>query len=85
MSSVAVTKKSTEHCFKKEKAQPGGGWGGGVSQEANAFYWIRRRKAAFTKDCLQKKGSPLEIRLLLFLGKGWEEEGGERRGEEGTR
>lgn len=37
MSSVAVNKKSTEYCFKKEKATTL--WGGEeVSQEANAFY-----------------------------------------------
>lgn len=69
--------------FKKRKhsLERGGRWGvGGVSQETNAFYWIRRRKAAFTKDCLQKKDSLLEIRLVLFLGKGWEEKGGERMG-----
>lgn len=64
------TKTSTEYCFKKEKTQLKG-WE--VSQEANAFYWIRRRKAVFTKACLQEKDSLWEVRLLLFLGKGWEE------------
>lgn len=38
MSSVAVTKKSTEHCFKKEKAQPGGGWGGGESVKKQMLF-----------------------------------------------
>lgn len=71
------TKTSTEYCFKKEKTQLKG-WE--VSQEANAFYWIRRRKAVFTKACLQEKDSLWEVRLLLFLGKGWEEGGGEWMG-----
>lgn len=37
MSSVAVTKKSTEYCFKKEKAQPGGGWGGRSQSRSKCF------------------------------------------------
>lgn len=75
------TKTSTEYCFKKEKTQLKG-WE--VSQEANAFDWIRRRKAVFTKACLQEKDSLWEVRLLLFLGKGWEEGGGEWMGGGGT-
>lgn len=66
------TKTSTEYCFKKDKTQLKG-WE--VSQEANAFYWIRRRKAVFTKACLQEKDSLWEVRLLLFLGRDGRKEG----------
>lgn len=51
-----------------------------ISQEARAFYRIRRRKAVFTEACLQERDAFLEIRLL-FLGKGW----GRGRGRRGVR